>query len=250
VQTAIMLGWWSGDAGARAVVGRWASLSRTAKRKVELEEICRAVGVDAGQFVSAIVKTAIDLEIDVSGLISVLDQATFVDPATIAKSAVQRQQFWRFVAFSNGVAPVLEEISLARVMGRRGPSARIGRGQSVRSAEARRSCREMATARGKWKLSSRQFATLFFTSAPTIRRWENRQFTPTPHQQWLLGLLVRYAERNGMAAFRQRFVGQAPRYRKPGRPRRKLFAAPVIRQLTAPVSAGDALSGFGTRWLR
>jgi len=219
VETVVGLAWLSGDDQARNVVRRWASLSCQAKRKVELEEVCRAVGVDVGHFVGTVAVMAFELGLDVSDFVGAIDRPTeFVDPGVIAKNAALSAQFWRFAAFSNGAVPVLEKTSLARALGRRGPSSRIDRGARVVSTDERRSCRAMAAARRKWKLSQKQFAGLFFTSPPTVERWESRQFSPSLHQQWLLGLLASYAREHGMAAFRRRFVRQPPRYGKRGRP--------------------------------
>ena len=76
----------------------------------------------------------------------------------------------------------------------------------------------MAALRREWKLSLRQFAELFLTSARTVRRWEGHEFSPTPHQQWFVSILVRYVKQKGITALQQRFVQQPPRFQKRGRP--------------------------------
>jgi DNA-binding transcriptional regulator YiaG len=130
-----------------------------------------------------------------------------------------REQFFKGAAFWADTAPlpVSEPTSLARSLGRRGVSKRIDRGHRVLSREGRRSCDRMAAFRRKVALSQGQFAQLFTTSGRTVRHWERRKFTPTPHQQWFLGILVRYAKQNGLTAFRRRFVGEPARFARPGR---------------------------------
>jgi hypothetical protein len=216
-ETVVYLAWLSGNDQARSVVRRWASLSCQAKQKVELEEVCRAVGADTGQFIATVAATG--FELGVNGFIAAIDRPTgLVNPAMIAQSPALYEQFWRFVAFSKGAAPMLEKISLAKALGRRGPSSRIGRGGRVVSAEDRRSCREMAAARKKWKLSRKQFAELLFVNVRMLERWRNCRFCPSGHQRWALHLLIQYADEHGVGALRRRFVGQPPRYAKHGRP--------------------------------
>jgi DNA-binding transcriptional regulator YiaG len=104
-------------------------------------------------------------------------------------------------------------------------SKRIDRGHRVLSREGRRSCDKMAAFRRKVALSQGQFAQLFTTSGRTVRHWEGHKFTPTPHQLWFLGILVRYAKQNGITAFQHRFVGEPPRYAKRGRPKGSSLSA-------------------------
>jgi DNA-binding transcriptional regulator YiaG len=227
LETIIVLAWLSSHPQVRAIAGSWSSLPRKAKQGVELEELCLAAGIDAGSFFGSIVATAFELEMDISGFIGgalqMSVQATrFVEHVRTRKRARLRKQFFKSAAFWAGVAPVPEpvKISLAGVLsGRsRGSNRRISRGRQVVSGEGRTGCDEMAAIRRKWKLSLRQFAELFLTSARTVRRWEGREFNPTPHQHWCLSILVRYAEQKGITAFRRRFVQQPGRYSKPGRP--------------------------------
>jgi transcriptional regulator with XRE-family HTH domain len=72
--------------------------------------------------------------------------------------------------------------------------------------------------RQRWGLSQSQFGRLFATSVRTVRRWENGQLDPREHQKWMLALLVRYAASNGIDEFLRRFLHQAGRLSKPGRP--------------------------------
>jgi len=145
---------------------------------------------------------------------------TFPQQATAAKDTAMREQFFKAAAFWAGTTwgLVCERVSLARALGRRGMSKRIDRGHQVVSRESRRSCDRMAAFRRKVALSQGQFPQLFTTSGRTVRHWEGHKFTPTPHQQWFLAILVRYAKQNGITAFRRRFVGEPPRYAKCGRP--------------------------------
>ena len=215
----------SRDDRVRAVADRWTSLSRKSKQTVEFEQLCRVVGIDGGQFFGAITATAFELGMDVSGFIGGLESwivqvPTFQQHATAAKDTAMREQFFKAAAFwaSTASGPVCEPVSLARALGRRGTSKRIERGHRVLSREGCRSCDKMAAFRRKVSLSLRQFARLFLTSMDTVRRWEGRRFTPTPHQEWFLGVLVRYVNEKGITVFRQRFVQQPGRYGKPGRP--------------------------------
>ena len=225
VETMVTLASLSRDDRVRAIADRWTSLSRKAKQTVEFEQLCRNVGIDGGHFFSAIAATAFELRMDVSGFIGSLEcwtvqVPTFPQQATAVKDTAMREQFFKAAAFWAGTTSglVCEPVSLARTLGRRGMSKRIDRGHRVLSREGRRSCDRMAAFRRKVALSQRQFAQLFTTSGRTVRHWERRKFTPTPHQQWLLGILVRYAKQNGITAFQHRFVGEPARFARPGRP--------------------------------
>jgi DNA-binding transcriptional regulator YiaG len=209
LKTMVTLASLSRDKRVRAVASRWTSLSRRAKDTVEFEQLCRDVGIDGGHFFSEITGIAFELGLDVAGFIGGLEcwtvQApTFPQAATAAKGTALREQFFKAAAFWAGTTSglVCEPVSLARALGRRGMSKRIDRGHRVVSREGRRSCDKMAAFRRKAGLSQRQFAQLFTTSERTVRHWEGHKFTPTPHQQWFLGILVRYEKQNGITAFR------------------------------------------------
>jgi DNA-binding transcriptional regulator YiaG len=225
VETMVTLASLSRDDLVRAVAHRWTLLSRQAKQTIEFEQLSRAVGIDGGHFFGAITGVAFELAMDISGFIGSLEcwtiQApTFPQQAT-AKGTALREQFFKAVAFWAGTTSgqVCEPVSLARALGRRGMSMRIGRGARVVSEEERRRCAEIAAFRKEWRLSQSQFARLFISSTRTVRHWERGEFSPTPQQQRFLGLLAGYARREGLRAFHKRFVGeQAPRYGQPGRP--------------------------------
>jgi len=77
----------------------------------------------------------------------------------------------------------------------------------------------IAALRKRWGLSQSQLARLLMTNRREIRRWEGGEDVPEPHQQWFLQLFVEYVRTNGLRAFRRRFMREAPRYGKVGRPR-------------------------------
>lgn len=56
------------------------------------------------------------------------------------------------------------------------------------------------------------------TSIRTVRRWENGEYKPDAREQMFLRAFSSYVRANGLTAFRRRFVRQAPRYGKVGRP--------------------------------
>jgi DNA-binding transcriptional regulator YiaG len=230
VETMVTLASLSRDDRVRAVADLWTSLSRKAKQTVEFEQLCRVIGIDGGHFVSAITAIAFELGMDVSRFIGSLECWTVQVPtsqqrAMAAKGYAMREQFFKAAAFWAGTTSglVCEPVSLAIAFGRRGVSKRIDRGHRVLSLEGRRSCDKMAAFRRKVSLSQRQFARLFVAAARTVQRWEAREFSPSPHQEWLLGVLVRYVNEKGITAFQERFVQQPPRFQKRGRP---VFKAP------------------------
>jgi hypothetical protein len=86
-------------------------------------------------------------------------------------------------------------------------------------APVRKQANPVVTLRKRWRLSQMQLASLFMTTARSVKRWEGGRSGLTPHQQYFLGVFARYVARYGVKAFRRRFVGEKPRYAKRGRPR-------------------------------
>src|SRR5262245_38342940 len=76
LEVILALGWLSGDAQARAVRDRWHSLSRQSKRSIEVEDLCRAVGIDAGEYFGIVAATAYDLGMDASRFIGGVERMT------------------------------------------------------------------------------------------------------------------------------------------------------------------------------
>ncbi len=77
---------------------------------------------------------------------------------------------------------------------------------------------DVAKLRRVWGLSQKQFAELFMTSMRTVRRWEAGEYKPDAREQMFLRAFSSYARAHGVIAFRRRFVRQAPRYGRRGRP--------------------------------
>jgi DNA-binding transcriptional regulator YiaG len=187
LEVMLALGWLSGDAQARAVRDRWQSLPRQAKRGIGVEDVCRAVGIDVGEYFGIVAATAFDLGMDVS---------TFI-------GCVERMNA-RVVGCAQRV-----------ITGARQSKPLFG---ALRPEKIGVECDAMAAFRRKWKLSEQQFSRVLGCGLRSVKRWESGECTPQLHQRWVLELLRRYASRNGIAAFRRRFVGESPRYQKSGRP--------------------------------
>jgi hypothetical protein len=65
----LTLGWLSGDDRARAVRDYWNSIPRKARGEIAVEELCQAAGIEPGELLGIVVRTAYDLDLDVSGFI-------------------------------------------------------------------------------------------------------------------------------------------------------------------------------------
>jgi DNA-binding transcriptional regulator YiaG len=208
LETIIVLAWLSDDDRARAVRDCWNSLSRRVKHNVEVEDLCRAVGIDAGHFFGIVAATAFRLGMDISvfigGVLRMTTQVVeSVNRVITGKGTGRSKQFWKSATVSADTAAEPNK-------------GVVGRRTQVQREE--RCCDGMAAFREKWGLSQRQFAALFATDIRSVRRWEHGQLSPSPRQRWCLWLLVQYVNRNGLRAFQRRLVRQSPRYRKPGRP--------------------------------
>jgi len=217
LETMILLGWLSEDDRVRAIAGRWSSLPRTIRPQVELEELCREIGLDRAVFGHNITMTAFDLGIDVSALLGRVASYPSVIRGVFTTPGLHLEA----LRLTGILAPRLqfvprEESTIVTATGLRGPSKHDSRGSRARSLESNQACGRMARARWRWGLSQGQFARLFMTSVRTVRRWEDRQFAPTPHQQWFLGLFEKYIAKEGLAAFLSRFVRQTSRYQAAG----------------------------------
>jgi DNA-binding transcriptional regulator YiaG len=148
------------------------------------------------------------------------DAARFAGRAKTSREMACRKRLLTAAAVRTGMAsPSAEELSLpGAIGGSRGPNKPIGRSARAVSEEERKRSAEIAAFRKEWRLSQTQFASLLISSTRTVRHWERGEFSPTPLQQRILGLLVAYVEREGLQAFHERFVGEAPRYGRAGRP--------------------------------
>ena len=173
----LALGWLSGNAQARAVRDRWHSLPRQAKRGIEVEDLCRAVGIDVGQYFGIVAATAFDLGMDLAPFISGVERMTTRLAACVnqvmGRDSGQSKQYRESATVSPGFARLL-------------------------SAEG---CRDaMAGFREKWTLSQQQFSKVLGCGLRSVKRWEGRQCNPQPHQRWILELLRRYVSRKGVSA--------------------------------------------------
>jgi DNA-binding transcriptional regulator YiaG len=191
VEVLLVLGWLSGDERARAVRDRWMALPRRAKLCIDVEDLCRAASIDGGQFFGLVVATAFKLGMDVSVFVSGVLAMTAHSIGCVKQSRKSGAAGFQRLKFA---APA-----------RTWALPTVG-------------CDEMAAFRKKWKLSARQFSELFGTGIRGVQWWESHKHTPAPRYRWVLELFRRYVGRNGVSAFRRRFVRQPPRYRKPGRP--------------------------------
>jgi hypothetical protein len=64
----IFLAWHSPDARIRQVAERWRALDDEQQATTELEDICDEVGIEAADLLGDVVRTAYQLEIDLSGV--------------------------------------------------------------------------------------------------------------------------------------------------------------------------------------
>jgi DNA-binding transcriptional regulator YiaG len=67
-------------------------------------------------------------------------------------------------------------------------------GVDNRSDAPARNQANRVTLRKRWGLSQKQFASLFMTTARTVKRWEAGRSRMTPHQQNFLGVFARYVQ--------------------------------------------------------
>jgi DNA-binding transcriptional regulator YiaG len=184
------------DPRVRSVARAWHSLTEVEKIETHIEALCRAAGSSGVDFIGCVAGTAWELGINVAAFLTGRP-----GHAVSLRSAIGR-------ALMTG-QPV--EVFLS-------PTKWNRRRDRLRAAWASRASREAAVLRRRSRLSQSQFAGLFMTSVRTVRRWESGQSTLTTHQQFFLRLFAEYIERNGVREFRCRFVREAARYGKPGRP--------------------------------
>jgi DNA-binding transcriptional regulator YiaG len=196
IRTMIHLAWLSGDPRVRTVARAWHSLSAVAKVETHIEELCRAAGISDGDFVGCVAGTAWEVGIGVAALCTGSPGHAVSLTSAIGNALMTGQP----------VEVFLSQNKWNRLRDR------------LRAAWASRTSDEAAALRRRSRLSQSQFASLFMTSVRTVRRWEAGLSALTTHQQFFLRLFVMYIERNGVREFRRRFVREAPRYRKAGRP--------------------------------
>jgi DNA-binding transcriptional regulator YiaG len=202
METMIHLAWLSRDKRAHKVAAQWNALSAESKERTRIEELCRRAYISDAEFFREVARTVWELHIPAGTLGSneprwslpdALEQAiTIGDP------------------FGSGFKLCLTA------------AEHVQRRDQMLAIWERKACDEMTRMRRKWRLSQAQMARLFMVDVRAIRRWETHEITPTRRHQLFLALLVNYVEANGLNAFRRRFVRQAPRYKRVGRPRRAL----------------------------
>jgi DNA-binding transcriptional regulator YiaG len=224
LETLIVLAWLSGDESVRAIARRWMSLPGPIRRKVELEELCHETGVEAGRIGGKLATVAFELGINASPFIGSVQsfpaflQTAFTTPGKEHMALKAMGLLPQLGTRLHRAHPAQRDESVSETDSaepsedhrRRGPSRRAARGQRVRSRDALHACEKMVLARKHWGLSQRQFANLFMTTVRTVRRWEKREFAPTPHQQWFLGVFANYVRERGLVQLREHFVFHQP----------------------------------------
>ena len=181
-RTMAFLAWHSTHARVREVAQRWNQRSVGDASFVLLEELCAAVGVEVGEFVSAIAATGWELDPSViSVLIGGIDDAFCVFEATLN-------------GFLTG--------------GRTSPPSglKASRDQLVASENRQRPRCAVAELRRRWGLTQAQLARMLMVSTRTVECWEARQAKPGWRRQWFLALFARYAHKHDVDALRRRFV--------------------------------------------
>jgi DNA-binding transcriptional regulator YiaG len=186
----------SSDPRVRSVARAWQSLTEVEKIETRIEELCRAAGIGGADFIGCVAGTAWELGIDVASFLTGRPGHAVSLRSAIGGALMTRQ-------------PI--EVWLS-------PNKWNRRRDRLRAAWASRASGEAAGLRRRSRLSQAQFASLFMTSARTVRRWEAGLSALTTHQQFFLRLFAEYIERNGVREFRRRFVRGEPRYGKAGRP--------------------------------
>jgi DNA-binding transcriptional regulator YiaG len=189
----LTLGWLSGDPKAGAVRKRWCSLPREVRNRVEVEDLCQAVGIDPGEFFGLVATTAYRLGMDVSefigGAMRMFDHSIEFVQQVASGGAGRTMRFPRSAPKSN-----------------------------QRNHRGSRACHEMAAFRKKLRLAARQFAKIFGVGLRIVQAWEAGECNPAPPQQCVLELLRRYVKQNGAKVFREHFVKEPARYGRCGRP--------------------------------
>lgn len=186
-------------------------------RRWNWKKLCHETGLNAPRVGGKLASTAFELGIDASPFIASLQSfPVFLQTALtmpgMGHVAFNAMGFFPQMSVLLHRAPPDESVSKtegaepSEDIRRRGPNRRAVRGERVRSREALRACEQMIRARKCWRLAQREFAGLFMTTVRTVRRWEHREFAPTPHQQWFLRVLSAYANIHGLREFRARFV--------------------------------------------
>ena len=186
----------SGNPRVRAVAEAWQSLTAIGKIECYIEDLCRGAGIGAGDLIGSVAGTGWEFGINVAAF-CVQKPGYTVSLRTALGEALMKGQ------------PL--ELCLT-------PTAWNRRRDRLVAEWMQRANGVAATLRRRSRLSQSQFASLFMATTRTVRRWEARLSALTTHQQFFLRLFVMYIERNGLPEFRRRFVGQAPRYGKAGRP--------------------------------
>jgi DNA-binding XRE family transcriptional regulator len=182
VRTMAFLAWHSPNAKAREVARRWGQRSADDVSCGLLEELCSPVGVEVGEFISAIAATAWELDPSMSAmLMGGIEDALCVFEATLN----------RFLAGKRTVQP-------SGLKAGRDQLASRGNGQQPRCA--------LAALRRRWGLTQSQLAQLLMVSVRTVECWEARRARPGWQRRWFLALFARYARQHGIGAFRRRFV--------------------------------------------
>jgi hypothetical protein len=188
----------SSNPRVRAVAEAWQSLTAVGRIECHLDELCRGAGIGHADYIGQVDATADELGIQ----------------RCITLNGEPGDAFPLRIALGEALMKGHHPLPLLTW-----PPTEWDRCRDRLLAEwTRKANREAAALRRRSRLSQAQFASLFMTSVRTVRRWEARLSALTTRQRFFLRLFVMYIERNGVPEFRRRFVREAPRYGKAGRP--------------------------------
>jgi DNA-binding transcriptional regulator YiaG len=233
LETLVFLAWVSKGQRVREVATSWSRLTHAEKLRVEIERLCLETGVEPVDFISGVAETAWELGVEFSLKFDLGDVRTYV----------------RQVEYDLLSGPTLGPIPASWYAwgdGHQRRSKRITCGKRARSMQDHAACNTFAAIRRQWRLSLAQFANLFMTSIRTARRWEIHLSTPTPNQQWFMERFVEFVKTNGRRTFLRRFVRQAPRFQRPGRPsKRKTLRGKAGRPTTRKLRETNEAAAVG-----
>ena len=162
----LTLAWLSGDSRARAVRNYWNFIPRETRGEIAVEELCQRAGIEPGELVGLVTRTAYNLGMDVTGVVIGVR-----------------------LRAPNGTGRTLTSVDMARLRRRLG-------------------------------LAARQFAQVLGVGLRTVQGWDAGVCDPHREHRVVVELVTRYVHHFGVETFRERCVGEGPRFAKPGRPPR------------------------------
>jgi DNA-binding transcriptional regulator YiaG len=223
----IVLAWLCEDERVRAVAAQWSLLTSVEKQKVEIETLCLAVGVEPADFIRAVAAAAWELGIEFPLRLGIKDLRSYVrqfDYDLLSGRTIE--------LFPASLLYAPDDVHWRQ-------NKRLSSGKRVRSTEDHAACDTFAANRREWRLSKTQFADLFLTTRRTVTRWEDRLYSPTPHQRWLMERFLEYIKTNGRRAFPRRFVRHTVRYQRSARALETKISACEGRPPTAAWASGN-----------